>query len=81
MIPFSFAIFSADCPIVSPVADSASAGASGARSFGRSLLKRASFPPIVFCLLAATSVSANFREKRIGTVESDSAPPATAVLA
>src|SRR5438067_59024 len=37
-MPFSLAIFSADSPIVRPVVDSAMAGASAARSFGRRLL-------------------------------------------
>ena len=73
-----FAIFSADSPIVSPVVGSAMAGVIGTRSRG---LIRESAPtraPSVFAFEAATSASENPRECRIGTLESDSAPPAMA---
>ena len=62
-------------------ADSAIAGASGARSFGRIFANAPSFPASDFCLLAETSAPAKFFEKRIGTSERDSAPPATTVSA
>ena len=38
-MPFSFAIFSADCPIDSPVDGSAMAGVTGTRSRGRTCAK------------------------------------------
>jgi hypothetical protein len=81
VMPFSLAIFSADSPMVRPVVDSAIAGASGARSFGRIFENAPSLPVSDFCLLAETSASANFFEKRIGTSDSDSAPPAMTVSA
>jgi hypothetical protein len=76
-----FAIFSALCPMVSPVLGSAIAGVIGTRSRGR---MRASAPTrlvIVFALDADTSALEKPRECRIGTLESDSAPPAIATFA
>ena len=78
---FSFAIFSADCPIVSPVVGSAIAGVIGMRSRGRIFASAPRRCPSVFALLAATSASLMPRECRIGTFESDSAPPAIAMSA
>jgi hypothetical protein len=71
-----FAIFSADSPIDSPVVGSAIAGVIGTRSFGRNepmILRRCAG---LFARLKATSFSDIPRECRIGTFESDSAPPA-----
>src|ERR1700722_19048622 len=76
-----FAILSADCPIVSPVDGSAIAGATGRRSRGRIRLKALAFAPIVLARLAATSASEKPREYRIGTLDSDSAPPAITAVA
>ena len=73
---FSFAIFSALCPIDSPVLGSEMAGATGTRSFGRTFENALSFWLMLFALFAAISTSVNPRECRIGTFESDSAPPA-----
>ena len=78
---FSFAIFSADSPIVSPVVGSAIAGVIGMKSLRPDLAKCRRRWPSVFALLAATSTSLNPRECRIGTFDSDSAPPAIAMSA
>src|SRR6185295_4475336 len=80
-IAFSFAIFSADSPIVWPVVDSAIAGATGARSAGRSLAIAASFCGSVFALESAMNIREAFFENRIGTFDSDSAPPASTASA
>ena len=79
--PLSFAIFSADCPMDSPVVGSAIAGVMGMKSLARIVEKACTRWPIVFALLAATSASEKPREWRIGTLESDSAPPAMATVA
>jgi hypothetical protein len=76
-MPFSFAIFSADCPIVSPVEGSATAGQSGTRSRGLSAPSAESRAPHVRARWASTSARASPRLSGIGTFESDSAPPAT----
>jgi hypothetical protein len=78
---FSFAIFSADWPMVSPVVYSAMAGATGARSAGRSLPKAATFWGSVFARFASMNVRAALRENWIGTLVSDSAPPASTTSA
>src|SRR5450759_5202245 len=77
-MPLSLAIFSPDCPIVSPVEGSAIAGVTGMRSFGRRraiVLSRAGND---FAFDARTSVSANPCEWSIGILERDSEPPAIA---
>src|SRR4051794_5276088 len=71
-----FAIFSADCPIVSPVDGSAIAGVTGTRSRGRIELAIRTRWAELRARDIATSLSDMLRECRIGTVESDSAPPA-----
>ena len=78
---FSFAIFSADWPIDSPVVGSAIAGVTGMRSRGLIFASAPSLAPSDFALLAAISASLKPRECRIGTFESDSAPPAMATSA
>ena len=75
-MPFSFAIFSADWPIDSPVDGSAMAGVTGTRSRGRTCAKMPSRWPSVFALLASTRIWLKRRECRIGMSESDSTPPA-----
>ena len=77
----SFAIFSADCPIDSPVVGSAMAGVIGMKSLARTFAKACRRWPSVLALLAATSASLNPRECRMGTFDSDSAPPAIAMSA
>ncbi len=64
-----------------PVVYSAMAGATGARSAGRSLPKAATFWGSVFALLASMNVRAALRENWIGTLLSDSAPPASTTSA
>ena len=76
MIPFSFAIFSADWPMVSPVEGSAMAGASGTRSRGRSRAKAERRAPSDFAFWASTRIRAMRRLCRMGTSERHSAPPA-----
>ena len=71
-----FAIFSADSPMDSPVLGSAMAGVIGTRSRGRTFASARTRPPNVFAFDAATSASLMPREWRIGTFDSDSAPPA-----
>ena len=78
---FSFAIFSADCPIDSPVDGSAMAGETGTRSRIRMRLKARNLAPSDFALLASTRMSARRREARIGMSESDSTPPASTTSA
>jgi hypothetical protein len=56
---FSLAIFSADCPIVSPVDGSAMAGVMGTRSFGLMRANAFNLPGNDFALDAITSASAN----------------------
>jgi hypothetical protein len=73
---FSLAIFSADSPMVWPVVYSAMAGATGARSAGRSLPKAATFCGRVLARFASMKVRAALRVNWIGTLVSDSAPPA-----
>src|SRR5262245_24784667 len=73
---FSFAIFSADWPIVSPVDGSEMAGATGMRSRGRVRAKVAILEPKLLALLASTRTLERRRDARIGISESDSAPPA-----
>ena len=80
-MPFCFAIFSADCPIVSPVEGSAIAGEIGTRSRGRMRLNVLSLAGSVFARLASTRRSARRREARIGMSESDSTPPAITTFA
>ena len=76
-----FAIFSALCPIVSPVLGSAIAGVTGMKSLGRIRAKAPSRAPSDFAFDAATRMSERPREWRIGTLLSDSAPPAIATSA
>jgi hypothetical protein len=76
VIPLSFAIFSALCPIVSPVVGSAIAGVTGIRSFGRMRARACTRCESDLARDAATRASEKPRECRIGTLESDSAPPA-----
>ena len=82
LMPFSFAIFSADWPIVSPVEGSAIAGVTGTRSRGRVAAeaprpgRRGSAPG-----RRSTSIRLKRRECRIGMSESDSTPPARMVSA
>ena len=76
LMPFSLAIFSADCPIVSPVDGSAIAGVTGTRSRGRTRPRAAIRPPKLRALLASTRIWLKRREWRIGMSESDSTPPA-----
>ena len=76
---FSFAIFSADSPIVSPVEGSAIAGVTGTRSFGRNRISVLSRAGNDFAFDAKTSVSANPCECRIGRLERDSDPPAITI--
>src|SRR5205807_1509729 len=78
---FSFAIFSADWPIDSPVDGSAIAGDTGTRSLGRILAKVLMRAPSDLALLASTRMSARRREARIGISESASAPPAMITFA
>ena len=78
---FSLAIFSADSPMVWPVVYSAIAGATGARSAGRSLPKAPIFCGSVLARLAAMKVCAALRENWMGTLDSDSAPPASTTSA
>src|ERR1700694_3964370 len=78
---FSLAIFSADCPIERPVVYSAMAGATGASSAGRNPARALAFNAGVFALDSFTSRRANSREKRIGTSERHSDPPATTMSA
>ena len=78
---FSLAIFSADCPIDSPVEGSAMAGETGIRSRGRMREKTPSRWLNVFALLASIRMSARRRDARIGMSESDSTPPARMTLA
>src|SRR3954469_15003127 len=78
---FSLAIFSADSPIVIPVVYSAMAGATGARSAGRSLPKAPTFWGSVLARLAAMKVCAALRENWMGTLVSASPPPASTTLA
>ena len=80
-MPFSFAIFSADWPMVSPVEGSAMAGVTGTRSRGRVRPKAASRPPKLLARLASTSTRLKRRECRIGMSESVSTPPARIVSA
>ena len=63
-------------PCVRPVVYSAIAGATGARSAGRSLPKAPSFCGRVLARLASMKVCAALRENWMGTLDSDSAPPA-----
>ena len=77
-MPLIFAIFSADCPIDSPVVGSAMAGVMGMKSLPRIALKACIRWPMLLALEAATSASENPRECRIGTFDSDSEPPAIA---
>ena len=81
LMPFSFAIFSADCPMLSPVEGSAMAGVTGTRSRGRVRPKAATRPPRLFARLASTSTRLKRRECRIGMSDSDSTPPARMVSA
>ncbi len=76
LMRFSFAIFSADCPMDSPVDGSAMAGATGTRSRGRTRAKLRTRAITVFALLASIRTSARRRDARIGISESASAPPA-----
>ena len=80
-MPFSFAIFSADWPMVSPVEGSAIAGVTGTRSRGRARRNAARRPPTLLARLASTSTRLKRREWRIGMSESDSTPPASTVSA
>src|SRR5215210_5879558 len=73
---FSLAIFSADSPIDIPVVYSAIAGATGARSAGRSLLIAVARCGRVLALLSSMKTPAALRENWIGTLDNDSAPPA-----
>ena len=73
---FSFAIFSALWPMVSPVVGSAMAGATGTRSLGRIFENALILAGRLFALFAAMRTSENARECRMGTFESDSEPPA-----
>ncbi len=80
-MPFSFAIFSADWPIDSPVEGSAMAGVTGTKSRGRT---RASTPrrsAMAFALLASTSSWLIRFECSTGMSESDSTPPASTTSA
>ena len=76
VIPFSFAIFSADWPIVRPVEGSAMAGVSGTRSRRRTFEKAFSRPPRLRAREASIRTCAIFLLWRIGTSERLSAPPA-----
>src|SRR6266540_909005 len=78
---FSFAIFSADWPIDSPVDGSAIAGAIGTRSRGRIFAKVLMRAPSDLALLASTRISASRREARMGMSDSASAPPAMITFA
>ena len=71
VMPFSFAIFSADWPIVSPVVGSAMAGVIGTKSLARIFPKACTRCASVLALDAAMSASEKPRECRIGTFESD----------
>src|SRR5215207_2413680 len=75
-MPLIFAIFSADCPMVSPVDGSAMAGVIGTRSFGRMRESALTLPPMDLARDADTRASENPRECRMGTFDNDSAPPA-----
>ncbi len=76
VMPFSLAIFSADCPIVSPVDGSAMAGLTGMRSLGRKVDNNRIRSPADFALLRPTKSSEKRLECRIGTSDRLSAPPA-----
>ena len=80
-MPFSFAIFSADWPMLSPVEGSAIAGVTGTRSRGRARLRAATRPATLLARPALTSIRLKRRECRIGMSESDSTPPARMVSA
>ena len=75
-MPFSFAIFSADWPIVRPVDGSAMAGACGTRSRGRRRAKMPSRAPSERAFCASTRARDMRRLWRIGTSDRLSAPPA-----
>jgi hypothetical protein len=75
-MPLIFAIFSADSPMDSPVDGSAIAGAIGTRSRGRIFDSARTRAPTLFAREAVRSASLMPREWRMGTFESDSAPPA-----
>jgi hypothetical protein len=81
LMPFSLAIFSADCPMDSPVEGSAIAGVTGTRARGRVRPKADRRAPKVFARLASTSTRVKRREWRMGMSESDSTPPARIVSA
>ena len=67
--------------MVNPVESSAIAGATGARSFRRSFDNPFSRPASVFAFRAARSARVKGLDTRIGTFDSDSAPPAITVSA
>ena len=73
---FSRAIFSHDCPIVWPVVYSAIAGGTGIRSEGRTLARIDRRWPIDLALPNSIRRRAAPLEYWIGTLLSDSAPPA-----
>ena len=76
VIPFSFAIRSADWPMVSPVDGSAMAGATGTRSRGRTEANSRTRSPMERALLAATSTWLKRLECRMGMSDRLSTPPA-----
>ena len=80
-IPFSFAMRSADSPIVSPVVGSAIAGLTGMRSLGRTDENGERRCPNVFPLAATTSVFESLSVTVIGMCDNDSDPPATTTSA
>lgn len=80
-IPFSLAMRSAASPMVSPVEGSAMAGATGSRSRGRTRRNGEILEARLFARAASTKALARRREARMGTWESDSAPPATTTSA
>jgi hypothetical protein len=75
-MPFSFAIFSADWPMVSPVEGSAIAGVSGTRSLGRIPAKAERRAPRLRAREASIRARAMRRLWRMGTSDRLSAPPA-----
>ena len=77
---FSLAIFSHACPIDMPVVYSAIAGGTGTRSLGRNEAATPSFWPADFAFESAINLRAIDFDTWIGTLVSDSAPPARATL-
>ena len=75
-IPFSFAIFSADWPMERPVVYSAIAGGFGVSSSRRNPEKTRALAAADFDFESLISLFVNLREKRTGTSERHSDPPA-----